>query len=125
MTCKCDEYRNMLEDVVNELDLSAIAIEKHGPLGTPPAELVRLVLAEKDKVLSALQHKLVATFADGSMQVLRAVVSVEDISEKQLARLAELDALLTHPDPVVDADIKAGRVTRYMDADEFFKELAG
>ena len=55
MTCKCDEYKNMLEDVVNELGLSGSAIEKHGPLGTPPAELVRLVLDEKDRVISALE----------------------------------------------------------------------
>ena len=55
MTCKCDEYKNMLEDVVNELELSGSAIEKHGPLGTPPAELVRLVLDEKDRVISALE----------------------------------------------------------------------
>ena len=43
------ELENMLEDVVNELDLSEIMIEKHGPLGTAPAELVRLVLEQKDK----------------------------------------------------------------------------
>ncbi len=46
----------MLEDVVNELDLSQAAIEKHGPLGTPPAELVRLVLEEKDKIISGLKN---------------------------------------------------------------------
>jgi hypothetical protein len=55
MTCKCDEYKNMLEDVVNELELSGSAIEKYTPLGTPPAELVRLVLDEKDRVISALE----------------------------------------------------------------------
>jgi len=55
MTCKCDEYKNMLEDVVNELNLSGSAIEKHGPLETSPAELVRLVLDEKDRVISALE----------------------------------------------------------------------
>jgi hypothetical protein len=55
MTCKCDEYKNMLEDVVNELGLSGSVLKKHGPLGTPPAELVRLVLDEKDRVISALE----------------------------------------------------------------------
>lgn len=50
-----DDYRNMLEDVVNELDLSELAIDKHGPLGTPPAELVRLVLEEKDKIIAVLK----------------------------------------------------------------------
>jgi hypothetical protein len=52
---KCEQYKNMLEDVINELDLSEIAIEKHGQLGTPPAELVRLVLKEKDKKIAALR----------------------------------------------------------------------
>jgi len=47
---------NMLEDVVNELDLSEIAIEKHGPLGTPPAELVKEVLAEKDRKIIILKQ---------------------------------------------------------------------
>jgi len=50
-----EQLENMLEDVVNELDLSESAIEKHGPLGTPPAELVRLVLEEKNKTISMLK----------------------------------------------------------------------
>ena len=50
-----DELRNMLEDVVNELDLSESAIEKHGPLGTAPAELVRLVLEQKNLEIEALR----------------------------------------------------------------------
>ena len=49
------ELENMLEDVVNELDLSEIMIEKHGPLGTAPAELVRLVLEQKDKEIRMLK----------------------------------------------------------------------
>lgn len=50
-----EELENMLEDVVNELDLSESAIEKHGPDGTPPAELVGLVLAEKDREIKLLK----------------------------------------------------------------------
>lgn len=50
-----EELENMLEDVVNELDLSESMIEKHGPLGTPPAELVRLVLERKDLQIQALR----------------------------------------------------------------------
>lgn len=53
------ELENMLEDVVNELDLSETAIEKHGPLGTPPAELVQIVLAEKDAKIRMLQSGFV------------------------------------------------------------------
>lgn len=48
------ELENMLEDVVNELDLSEIAVEKHGQSGTPPAELVKLVLEEKNKKINML-----------------------------------------------------------------------
>jgi hypothetical protein len=34
MACRCGEYRDMLEDVVNTLDLSDGMIAEHGPLGT-------------------------------------------------------------------------------------------
>ena len=50
-----EELENMLEDVVNELNLSESAIEKHGQLGTAPAELVKLVLAEKDSMIKYLR----------------------------------------------------------------------
>lgn len=50
------ELENMLEDVVNELDLSELMIERHGPLGTPPAELVRLVLDQKDLEIKMLRR---------------------------------------------------------------------
>lgn len=43
-----EELENMLEDVINELDLSDNMIQKHGELGTPPSELVRLVLERKE-----------------------------------------------------------------------------
>lgn len=56
MACKCEEYRNMLYSVVDELDLSEAALEKHGPDGTPPAELVRLVLEEKDRIITGLKN---------------------------------------------------------------------
>jgi hypothetical protein len=49
------ELENMLEDVVNELDLSELMIEKHGQEGTAPAELVRLVLEQKDKQIRMLK----------------------------------------------------------------------
>lgn len=60
MTCwSKPELENMLEDVVNELDLSEAMIEKHGPLGTSPAELVRLVLEQKDREIYLLKQKFV------------------------------------------------------------------
>lgn len=47
-----ETLENMLEDVINELDLSDSMIEKHGPLGTSPATLVRIVLDYKDKEIT-------------------------------------------------------------------------
>lgn len=54
------ELENMLEDVVNELDLSETAIEEHGPLGTAPSVLVRLVLAQKDREIDMLKRGFVS-----------------------------------------------------------------
>jgi hypothetical protein len=54
-----EELENMLEDVVNELDLSESAIAEHGQNGTAPAELVRLVLAEKDRTIRLLRKGFV------------------------------------------------------------------
>lgn len=49
------EMRSILEDVVTALDLSESMLEKHGPLGTTPDELVRLVLEQKDKEIAMLR----------------------------------------------------------------------
>jgi len=54
-----EELEDMLEDVVNELDLSDGMIEEHGPLGTAPSELVHLVLERKDKEISMLKQEFV------------------------------------------------------------------
>jgi len=51
-----EELDNILEDVVNELDLSDGMVEKHGPLGTAPSELVRLVMERKDLEISMLKQ---------------------------------------------------------------------
>jgi len=53
---KLRDAESMLSDVVSELDLSTSAIEIHGPLGTPPSELVKLVLNEKDKKIAMLNN---------------------------------------------------------------------
>lgn len=50
-----EQLENMLEDVVNELNLSNGMIELHGPRGTAPAELVRDVLARKDREIAMLK----------------------------------------------------------------------
>lgn len=49
------ELESMLEDVVTVLDLSDEMLEKHGPMATSPAELVRLVIEEKDKAIRNLK----------------------------------------------------------------------
>ena len=54
------ELENMLEDVVNELNLSDGMMEEHGPRGTSPAELVRLVLERKDLEIRMLKQGFVA-----------------------------------------------------------------
>lgn len=60
MTCHTKEQlEEMLFDVVNELDLSDFMIEEHGPLGTPPATLVRLVLERKDQEIHMLKQGFV------------------------------------------------------------------
>jgi hypothetical protein len=61
MSCHTkEELENMLEDVVNALDLSEDMIEKHGPLGTPPAELVKIVLGQKDRIISMLKQGFIS-----------------------------------------------------------------
>lgn len=49
----------MLEDVVNELNLSSEMVEKHGQEGTAPATLVKLVLEQKDKQIQMLKMGIV------------------------------------------------------------------
>ena len=48
----------MLEDVVTVLDLSDDMLEKHGSAATKPAELVRLVLEQKDREIRNLKAGL-------------------------------------------------------------------
>jgi len=59
-----EELENMLEDVVNELNLSEAMVEKHGSAGAVPAELVRIVLELKDLQIKALKQglKLINTY---------------------------------------------------------------
>jgi|APSaa5957512576_1039674.scaffolds.fasta_scaffold200437_2 hypothetical protein len=55
MSClNTKELEQMLEDVVNKLDLSNSALTKHEQIGTPPAELVRIVFDEKESTIRAL-----------------------------------------------------------------------
>ena len=49
------QLENMLEDVVNELNLSESMIREHGQRGTAPAELVKLVLEQKDRQIQMLK----------------------------------------------------------------------
>ena len=63
-----EQLESMLEDVVNELDLSESMIEKHGPFGTAPAELVKVVLEQKDRKIKMLERGVEQgpSSADGS-----------------------------------------------------------
>lgn len=54
------ELEGMLEDVVNALDLSDGMEEQHGPMGTPPAELVRIVIERKDREIRMLKQGFVS-----------------------------------------------------------------
>lgn len=54
-----DDLVGMLEDVVNELDLSESMLEKHGPMGSPPAQMVREVLDKKDLHIRMLKQGFV------------------------------------------------------------------
>jgi len=40
---------------MNSTYLSEAIMDKHGPLGTPPSELVRIVLEQKDKEIRMLK----------------------------------------------------------------------
>ena len=53
------ELEDMLEEVVTVLDLSDEMIEKHGQEGTAPAELVRLVLEQKDREITMLKQNFI------------------------------------------------------------------
>ena len=88
-----NRMRNLLEDVVNALDLSEIAVETHGPLGTEPAELVKLVLQQKDREIALLHHEL-----DGLPEWLKEILN-EDIlfSFDNLNRSKDLNSQLLHP----------------------------
>ena len=59
MSYSNQELRDMLYAVVDELNLSESALTEHGPMGTPPAELVRLVLQEKDRKIYLLKKGFV------------------------------------------------------------------
>ena len=50
-----ERMEDELEAVVDALELSAEQLAIHGPMGTAPAELVKLVLWEKDKRIAYLQ----------------------------------------------------------------------
>lgn len=73
-----EELKNMLEDVVNELDLSQDMIKKHGQEGTPPAVLVREVLARKDREIQMLKQGMVPIKAQ---DIKRAVVHTRQNSK--------------------------------------------
>ena len=59
-----EQLEQMLEDVVNVPNLSDSMIDEHGQHGTPPAELVRLVLDRKDREIAMLKAGMVKIVTD-------------------------------------------------------------
>ena len=97
MSCyKKEELQNMLEDVVNELCLSDIAIENHGQLGTPPSDLLRLVLCEKNKRMNRMNAKLanIKYYANQIRHNNRAEsLEAQGFSEVECAEIATEDSI--------------------------------
>jgi len=61
MSCwKKEQLENMLEDVINELHLSDSAIAEFGANGTPPAQIVRMVLQQKDDIIRNLRAGMIS-----------------------------------------------------------------
>jgi len=88
-----EQLEQMLEDVINELDLSREATETHGPLGTPPAKLVRIVLDQKDVTIRMLRAGLVdcthlLNCATGMITSDGKARSVEKITDDELMEIA-------------------------------------
>jgi hypothetical protein len=92
MTClNKEELENMLEDVVNELDLSAGMVEQHGPLGTAPATLVRLVLAQKDLEIRMLKAGMVC------IEPNKKLISLEALQQAVIEMARETRDIYHHP----------------------------
>ena len=51
-----EQLENMLEDVVNELNLSDEMIFEHGQHGTEPAKLVKLIIEQKNREIFLLKR---------------------------------------------------------------------
>ena len=79
-----DELEQMLYDVVNVLNLSDAAIAEHGPRGTAPAKLVKIVLDQKDMTIRNLRAGMVDCSPNPGQPLL-----------DELARLNKLVADLT------------------------------
>lgn len=87
-----EQLENMLEDVVNELDLSEGMIEEHGPLGTPPAKLVRLVLERKDREINMLRRGFVDISQNRKDCIEEAMGSaIELIRQEEVLRMEQAE----------------------------------
>ena len=91
-----EELENMLEDVVNVLDLSNGMIEKHGRMGTPPADLVKEVLDRKNLEISAIRR---------GFNVLNINEMTEEEINKEARKYAQpyFDEAFKHTTPSVSA----------------------
>lgn len=82
---------NLLEDVINQLDLSDSMIEQHGPFGTEPALMVRQVLDQKDQCIAMLKAGIIDVRSQPSTQKERLCERIE-CQYDQAPHWADLDA---------------------------------
>ena len=94
-----EQLENMLEDVVNELDLSEAMIEKHGPMGTAPAELVKLILEQKNREIDLLKRKFVPIVLQGEPETQEEALkawNTRPIESALLEALKQADMFITN-----------------------------
>ena len=122
-----ERLENMLEDVVNELELSADSIREHGQNGTPPAELVRLVLDEKNnlitRLLSQVRHRKGSLMSERERQEYERWKDERDrLAEKQECSDFGFEPLIAEPSNCE----KCGTIgTVYFGNQTYFEPLDG
>lgn len=112
MSCHTKEdLEQMLFDVVDALCLSPQVIEEHGPLGTPPATLVKLVIEQKDKEIRLLKRGFVPVLSMQNER-MRSNAPLERVNALVTATFEMHDMLRKHSTSQWDMD----RVREYVEA---------
>ena len=87
------ELENMLEDAVNELELSQEIIKKHGQEGTAPAKLVRLVLEQKDREIKTKRIDRLVFFSFLASLIICFAILIFQVSERNALRSEQFPLL--------------------------------